>query len=104
MGWKWSSEFQPSLHPIVLDSGLRKRGIIKGYRTEMVTSVTLSMSSLCHRRSLASGKMLAPLQARPVPVDLPKEIVGSRAVEQIKSLFFVAIDLRRPINHQFTNG
>ena len=37
-------------------------------------------------------------------VDLPKEIVGSRAVEQIKTLFFAIINLHRPISHRFKTG
>jgi len=84
------------------DSGLREREIIKGYRTEMVTSVALP--SLGRRHGLATGKMLAILQARSMLVDLPKEIVGSRAVEQIKTLFFAIINLHRPISHRFKTG
>jgi len=49
--------------------------------------------------------MSAFVQARLTPIDLPEEIVGSRVVEQIETLFFAVIKLRRPISHLFkTSG
>ena len=45
-----------------------------------------------------------PAQARSAHVGLPKEIVSSRVVEHIETLFFVVIKLDRPTSHQFKTG
>ena len=44
------------------------------------------------------------VQARSAHVSLPKEIVSSRVVEHIETLFFAVIKLDRSISHQLKTG
>ena len=45
------------------------------------------------------------MQAQSAHADLPKEIVSSRVVEHVETLFFAVIKLYRPISHKFkTSG
>ena len=83
--------------PFVVTSkrNLCERESIKGFRTEVVASVTLP--SLGGSHSLTTNRTSASVQARFLFEDLPEDVVGSGVVEQIEALFFAIVKLHRPI-------